>query len=62
LNLFSPVAVVLGSTSLYDIVVGSRVRGRSRDARPGVSSKLPESVLSPSLISYYLICCALRVY
>ena len=25
----------------YGIVVGSRVRGRSRDARPGVSSSLP---------------------
>ena len=25
----------------YGIVVGSRVRGRSRDARPGVSSLLP---------------------
>ena len=32
----------------YGIVVGSRVRGRSRDARPGVSSLLPVTCWSPS--------------
>ena len=34
--------------SRHGIVVGSRVRGRSRDARPGVSSLLPVTPHTPT--------------
>jgi hypothetical protein len=40
-------AMAMVSRPLHGIVVGSRVRGRSRDARPGVSSKLPVTSSDP---------------